>query len=401
MTEPNSQADEPKENRRFSQEQYDMLLRCSKKKDITEWNEWRTMNPKAEILLEGAQFREAYLEGANFSNAIFCPKYRDGEWQRGEVDFRAENKGRFANLDKAKLKNTRLQNAKLDGASLKEANMNQSCLRGATFIYADFEKASLLRVDFQDSVLEHANIKGVDIERCNLRRANFRMARVDSDTSVWKPEINNCYKVWDPETSSKEGKREYTDFQGVPLNNIRIDPSSKQLLEYNIRRTNWEQWYKYKDWQGECGNKRHIIIRVLMWFIRLFWSFSDYGRSTGRIAAWFFGLAFAFAGVYYLGALSGPPGVVSNLLEGNGASVPCWLVPCRTIYFSIVTMTTLGFGDMYANAQSIWGHILLTIQVILGYVLLGALITRFAVLFIAGGPAGKFADEEKEDDEKR
>ena len=33
------------------------------------------------------------------------------------------------------------------------------------------------------------------------------------------------------------------------------------------------------------------------------------------------------------------------------------------------------------------------IQVILGYVFLGALVTRFAVLFTAGGPAGKFEDE--------
>jgi len=56
-------------------------------------------------------------------------------------------------------------------------------------------------------------------------------------------------------------------------------------------------------------------------------------------------------------------------------------------------MTTLGFGDMHANCQSFWGHLLLTVRVILGYVLLGALITRFAVLFTAGGPAGKFADE--------
>ena len=55
---------------------------------------------------------------------------------------------------------------------------------------------------------------------------------------------------------------------------------------------------------------------------------------------------------------------------------------------------------MYANPQSIWGHILLTIQVILGYVLLGALVTRFAVLFTAGGPAGKFEDEKKENKKK-
>ena len=59
-------------------------------------------------------------------------------------------------------------------------------------------------------------------------------------------------------------------------------------------------------------------------------------------------------------------------------------------------MTTLGFGDMYANPTSWVGHILLMVQVILGYVLLGALVTRFAVLFTAGGPAGKFADEKKQ-----
>jgi len=29
----------------------------------------------------------------------------------------------------------------------------------------------------------------------------------------------------------------------------------------------------------------------------------------------------------------------------------------------------------------------------LGYVLLGALVTRFAVLFTAGGPAGKFSND--------
>ena len=33
-------------------------------------------------------------------------------------------------------------------------------------------------------------------------------------------------------------------------------------------------------------------------------------------------------------------------------------------------------------------------QVILGYVLLGALVTRFAVLFTAGGPAGRFSKGE-------
>jgi hypothetical protein len=45
-------------------------------------------------------------------------------------------------------------------------------------------------------------------------------------------------------------------------------------------------------------------------------------------------------------------------------------------------------------------YILLAFYVILGHVLLGALITRFAVLFTAGGPAGEFAREEKDNDEE-
>ena len=66
----------------------------------------------------------------------------------------------------------------------------------------------------------------------------------------------------------------------------------------------------------------------------------------------------------------------------------------HAFYFSVVTMTTLGFGDIAANPDSWAGQTLLMAQVILGYVLLGALVTGFAVLFTAGGPAGKFADEQ-------
>jgi hypothetical protein len=46
-------------------------------------------------------------------------------------------------------------------------------------------------------------------------------------------------------------------------------------------------------------------------------------------------------------------------------------------------------------------RIFLALQVTLGYVLLGALVTKFAVLFTAGGPAGKFADEKEKEDKKK
>lgn len=306
MAESKSKDQQAKKGPRFSQEQYDMLIRCSEKKDMTEWNQWRKENSNENILLEGA-------------NLV------------------------FAHLEDAFLLGSHLENAKLRCAYLNDANLAN----------AHLEKADLV-----DTHLEGTNFKNAFLEG-----ADFQIAIVSGSTSF-------CYCEVD----------RYTDFRGVGLDSARMDPGTKQLLEYNIRRMNWEDWYK-----------EHWFLR---WPVRLFWLISDYGRSTGRVVLTFFVLATAFALVYYF-----VPGLVNDL-HGTGH----WYSDLvRACYFSIVTMTTLGFGDMYADKQSIAGHILLSLQVLLGYVLLGALITRFAVLFTAGGPAGKFADEKKEseDDERK
>jgi hypothetical protein len=108
---------------------------------------------------------------------------------------------------------------------------------------------------------------------------------------------------------------------------------------------------------------------------------SDYGNATWRIAFSFVLLALAFAVVYWLW-----PNAV--IVCGNVGDIRGFL---HAFYFSVVTMTTLGFGDIAANPDSWRGQVLLMIQVILGYVLLGALVTRFSVLFVAGGPAARFA----------
>ena len=346
MSKSESKEQKPEKQRRFDPEllkqgyrcdldQYEMLKRCSDQKDMTEWNEWRENHPDKDILLEGADFSRLYLENAY----LYCSKthnpfekpYLDGEVCLKEAKFY-----------KAHLNNTRLDYAHLEGSSF----------------YL-------------------ANLKGTDLGHAWLQGANLKLAIVDSSTIFWGMQSKN-YK---PEQVIKTIDRS-TILTGVPLDGVRIDPRTKQLLEYNIRRKNWEDWYE-----------KHPRLK---WLVKPFWLISDYGLSTGRIIVTFFALAFVFATIYYNWGRIAPPGIVENLfIDKNGVEVQWWLVPLRTLYFSIVTMTTLGFGDMYANAHSIWGHILLSIQVLLGYVLLGALITRFAVLFTAGGPAGDFADDKK------
>jgi len=109
MDETTSQKEEPKEDRRFSQKQYEMLLRCSEEGDMSEWSEWRKANPSEVILLEGAELREANLEGAYLR--------------------RANLEG--ADLWQANLQGADLLQANLQGAWLVEANLEGAKVQGA------------------------------------------------------------------------------------------------------------------------------------------------------------------------------------------------------------------------------------------------------------------------------
>jgi hypothetical protein len=308
--------------RRFSQEQYDMLKRCSDKKDISEWNEWRKNN-KEDICLEGANFNKSYLNGALLDeNPI---KYSGKVYLRG-AKFRCAE------------------------------------LVGAEFMKSHLEQADFYHANMQDTYLGLTHLEGADFSYSDLEGANLPFCTTDNGTIFLYCKINR--RTW---------------FQGVGLDSVRIDPANKPLLEYNIRRSRWCEWYK-----------EH---KILKWPVWLFWLMSDYGLSTRWIIFTFLVLAILFAAIYYICGWITSPGIVDYLfVDGNGVKIAWWLVPIRAIHFSIVIMT-VGFTNMHANAHSFWAHILVSFQMILGFVLLGALVTRFAVLFTTGGPAGKFTDE--------
>jgi hypothetical protein len=357
------QKDQNPEKRKFSQEQYEMLKRCSDKKDMTEWNEWRKNNRNKDIELEDEKFDEWHLQGAFLNKGTFKI---GGE----KINFEGDVYLKGAKFRKTELQSTIFHNARLQNTRFANAHLEKTIFQGAYLQDANFYKAKL---------------------QC----ANFKWVLLNNATSFIEIEVDGD-----------------TDFSCTSLDGIRIDPKLKQFLEYNVRRKNWEGYYKdenvpFSKKMLSNDTQRKVINEILKFLIKKFWQISDYGRSTWKIMKAFIKLAIYFAIIYYLwGAvefylfnIKENPGIVSNLfvLEGKQETVSPWLVPFRSAYFSIVTMTTLGFGDMYANAHSflkgLFGHTLLAIQVILGYVILGALITRFAVLFTAGGPARDFTDD--------
>lgn len=429
-----SENNKPKEHqkRKFVEDQYKMLLRCSEKKDMTEWNEWRANKKSVPIKLEGADLKEAnlwyadlegaYLKDANLFRTILNRANLNGacleeanlheallehaqlinsHLKRADLrtaDLRnAELTGAYfkdtelngTSFENAKLNKAHLENAKLIGgkferaylggaylqgadlrfSSLKHAILNEAHLEGANLIGADLEGATFNRTNLEGADLIRTNLEGTDIYQANLCKTRLRAAIVDGKTLIWDCMIDND-----------------TNFSGVGLESARVEPRLKVALQGNIRRKQWLKWY-------EEGSKcRRLLINPL---VKLFWLASDYGRSTTRIIGCFFGLSLIFALLYLTFGADDGQGIIANLfvdhntLSGHPVSIKPYIIPIRAIYFSIVTMTTLGFGDMYANSGSILGHILLTFQVLLGYVLLGALVTRFAILFTSSGPEKK------------
>ncbi len=108
------------------------------------------------------------------------------------------------------------------------------------------------------------------------------------------------------------------------------------------------------------------------------WS-SDYGRSLTLWAFWSFFLAILFAFAYMPFPESLPAWVQSwapRFHQTAGFYSGRTLTFSDCFYFSVVTFTTLGFGDVVADNAS--ARFLVALEVVFGYVMLGGLISIFS-----------------------
>ena len=108
------------------------------------------------------------------------------------------------------------------------------------------------------------------------------------------------------------------------------------------------------------------------------WS-SDYGRSLMLWALWSLFFAFLFALAYMPLPAWTPTWMQSftpQFHQSTGAYSGEPLTFWHCFYFSVVTFTTLGFGDIVADNAA--ARLLVTLEVIFGYVMLGGLISIFS-----------------------
>lgn len=277
------------------------------------------------------------------------------------------------NLEAADLSSAIFENADLSVANLKDARLIKTNLKNANLRNANLTGANLWEVNLEQAIFWYANLEDTSISgdkrKTELRGSNFTAAIVNGKTIIQKCEID------------KE-----TNFTMVSLDSAQIEPSLQVALKTNIRRFEWDKYFK--------KHSKPCLGKVLTAPMRLFWLLSDYGSSSVRIGLSILIATLFFTDVYLTLAKIGPGAFTlpDNQTLLIGSPFHDYI---RGLCFAISTMVTLGFGGI--NIKIISGHNWLstsafgfvTLNLITGYLFLSVLVTRFGILFQSQAPEQK------------
>ncbi len=238
--------------------------------------------------------------------------------------------------------------------------------RGCEFVGIEFERASFAQTIFigcnflRSSFSDSTTFENASFDHCSFVRSEFDddtdLSRVRfQDSKFSRCEFGNCKGSSFFTKLSLDRK---SRISGVVVDRTYCDIESFKLLQRNVRRTRWIEWYREHPIQA-CG-------------LKFFWFLSDYGTSTQRLLSTFVLSTIAFQQAYLMPwYFGGEPLIKQVCFPEQGAL----LTQVRALYFSIVT-STVGFSDIVPIKTSLLSHSIVLLQVLFAYILLGAILAR-------------------------
>ena len=302
-----------------------------------------------------ADLRGAQLSGADLQRAVLTStdlhgaNLYDANLQMADlcdVNLRMANLC-HANLARASIFGGRLQRVRMAGCDLQEAKLNHASLQ-----MADFREASL-----QMAVLEDANLQGADLKEASLQGAFLEGVIWRDSQNLTAEQVGETgeyvAKNWEDAEDAYRRLKNYFHDEG------RYDDESWAFVMEKTcaRRAAWQRGIRGKlESVGSLG-----------WCV-----LANYGTRWLQAAAWAVGIIVAFTLSYWPSPWRWSPGLVRLDYNGPLDLSSFW----TSLYFSVVTFATLGFGDIKpANG---WGIAAVIGEVLCGYVMLGTLVALIA-----------------------
>ncbi|HNP34060.1 MAG TPA: pentapeptide repeat-containing protein, partial [Flavobacterium sp.] len=224
--------------------------------------------------------------------------------------------------NRIQFKSTRINKAWISSACFNNAFMSEVEMVDTTLSKSKFIRTNLSKSDLNKSNLSHADLTSINLENANLENVNL-------------------FDV----IFTREGK-----YRGIRLQGS----YGSARFERFAKDQNYLEEIKSSGFRGK--------ILFTLWNI-----IADCGRTPYRWLLWSSIIIFSFGALYSTYPL---------INDGNHT-------PFTPYYFSIVTFTTLGFGDV--APINLAGEILVALEVVIGYVMMGGLISIIATIIARRG----------------
>ncbi len=277
-----------------------------------------------EANLEGTQFDGAYLSKANLS----CAKAKGANFSGANL----QNANLWrADLEQARLNNNaKLQNSFIFASNLKRAQLNGSNFTGADLGNANLEYANLSQANLRDAkmnfhtILNNARLYQTDFKNSQLKHVHFFLDVIIPEEK--KNELREAKEIY---LSLKNYFKDEGMYEVSSHYYYREMLMARKLKWNKIKIHRWNKKSIYKS----CGT-----------LCRLYWDWfgskimdltTGYGEKPFRVIGWWAGIVGGFSLIYWLG------NGIKNHPFADAYNPTFW----QSLYFSIVSFTTLGYGD--------------------------------------------------------
>lgn len=247
--------------------------------------------------------------------------------------------------------NSSMQNFKLRNANLSDINLVKQGvgtghdMRGADLYHAKLKNAHLFKINLENASLMKADLTGANLHcanlsNCNLLGANLLGAKVDNVT--WGKELRQ-------EPLAREAKKngnkalmlDYYEQAEEIYRHLRLVSEDSGMFE-NAGHFFYKEMVMRRLQMKPWSTKRSIS--------KLVDAFCGYGENPTRVILFSLSLIVCCAFLYFLLGISDSGtaiGYQANLsITGNIKH----FFSC--VYFSVVTFTTLGYGDLTPSGSS-------------------------------------------------
>lgn len=332
--------------------------------------------------------RNLYFSGLDFSNAILTSAiFEDAIF----YDCNMSNVNLSeCDLSKAKFGKVQFSGGSFGGNYVSRGipHSTDSILSGAYFVRCDFSNMLIQGFDFTNSVLTKSSFEGADLMMTDFSRSRLNDAKFDNVNLRYTKFISCNMKG----ATLISADLTAADLSRANLNLVDLSGAKLDGAKFSIRKRRERiiDAFKGNIQDNHCigcrvetayGNER--LKKMLKeeafveefalkhpWLYKLWIVTSDCGRSIGLWLLWMFITINGFA-VTYLWVGADAFNFTTKI--GSMASQEHYLL---YVYYSMVTFTTLGFGDITPVTPI--AMFIVIFEVIVGFIMLGLLISLLA-----------------------